>query len=254
MPSRKVCFVTGTRAEYGLLYWVMKDVDADPKLELQLVVTGAHLEGAFGNTVDVIEADDFHIDARVPLGLSDDTPSGIITSAAKALDGIGQALADLRPDLIVLLGDRYEILSAAMAAVVHCIPIAHIHGGEVTEGAMDDAMRHAITKLASLHFAAAEPYRRRIIQMGGVSRVSPANARKIVFSFVMLTLICAPKMHLVDMYQGMPAIGMAYHIKRPAQRHSVRVAGKHRFGPVRGRSCQPIYACQTTRSGLDHPL
>lgn len=167
MPeARKICVVTGSRAEYGLLFWLMKAIDADPGLVLQLVVTGTHLEPGFGNTVEVIEKDGFTIDARVPLGLEDDTPAGVTTSAAAALDGIGKAFATLQPDLIALLGDRYEILAAATAAAIARVPIAHIHGGELTEGAIDDAFRHAITKLAALHFAAAEPYRQRIIQMG----------------------------------------------------------------------------------------
>ncbi|MGJ3259925.1 MAG: UDP-N-acetylglucosamine 2-epimerase [Rhodospirillales bacterium] len=167
MPEpRKICVVTGTRAEYGLLYWLMKEIEADPALALQLIVTGTHLEARFGNTVDAIEKDDFSVDARVPLGLEDDTPAGVTAAAAAALNGIGKALADLQPDLVVVLGDRYEILAAATAAVIARVPIAHIHGGELTEGAIDDAIRHAITKLSALHFAAAEPYRRRIIQMG----------------------------------------------------------------------------------------
>lgn len=163
---RKICFVTGTRAEYGLLFWLMKEIDADPAFELQLVVTGTHLDARHGNTQDVIEADGFRIDVRVPLDLAEDTPTGVTDAAAAALAGVGRALADLQPDIVVLLGDRYEILAAATAAALHRVPIAHLHGGEVTEGAIDDAMRHAITKLAALHFAAAEPYRQRIIQMG----------------------------------------------------------------------------------------
>ncbi len=163
---RKICVVTGTRAEYGLLYWLMREIEQDPSMDLQLIVTGAHLDPRFGNTVDVIERDGFTIDARVRLDLSDDTPAGISNATGQALAGIGNALAELEPDLLVLLGDRYEILAAAVAAALHRVPIAHLHGGEVTEGAIDDAMRHAVTKLASLHFAAAEPYRQRIIQMG----------------------------------------------------------------------------------------
>lgn len=176
MPEpRRICVVTGTRAEYGLLYWLMKEIEADPTLELQLIVTGTHLEPRFGNTVDVIEADGFRIDARVPLGLDDDTPAGITKATGIAVTGVGQALAELAPDIVVVLGDRYEILAAAMAAALSRVPIAHIHGGEVTEGAIDDAMRHAITKLAALHFAAAEPYRQRIVQMGE----DPARAHTV---------------------------------------------------------------------------
>jgi UDP-hydrolysing UDP-N-acetyl-D-glucosamine 2-epimerase len=164
--SRKICVVTGTRAEYGLLFWLMREIENDPTLDLQLIVTGTHLEHRFGSTVEVIEQDGFRIDARVALNLSGDTPAHISTAAAKALAGVGDALAALSPDVVILLGDRYEILAAAMAASLHRVPIAHLHGGEVTEGAIDDAMRHAITKLASLHFAAADAYRARIIQMG----------------------------------------------------------------------------------------
>ncbi|MBO6518928.1 MAG: UDP-N-acetylglucosamine 2-epimerase (hydrolyzing) [Rhodospirillales bacterium] len=163
---RKICVVTGTRADYGLLYWLMKEIDADPALELQLVVTGTHLEPRFGNTVDVIENDGFRVDTRVPLGIEDDTPTAISNATGKALAGIGAAFASLGPDAGVLIGDRYEILAAATAALLHRVPFAHIHGGEVTEGAVDDSMRHAITKMAAWHFAAAEPYRQRIIQMG----------------------------------------------------------------------------------------
>jgi UDP-hydrolysing UDP-N-acetyl-D-glucosamine 2-epimerase len=164
--TRKICVVTGTRAEYGLLFWLMKEITADPALQLQLIVTGAHLEPKFGHTVDVIEADGFAVDVRVPLDLGDDSASGIAAASAAALAGVSDALARLQPAIVVLLGDRYEILAAATAAMLHRIPIAHIHGGEVTEGALDDSMRHAISKMSHWHFAAAEPYRLRLIQMG----------------------------------------------------------------------------------------
>jgi UDP-hydrolysing UDP-N-acetyl-D-glucosamine 2-epimerase len=163
---RRICVVTGTRAEYGLLYWLMKEIAADPALALRLIVTGAHLAQRFGHTVDVIERDGFRIDARVPLDLGDDTPAAITRATGAAVAGIGDALASLAPDIVVVLGDRYEILAAATAAALHRVPVAHLHGGEVTQGAVDDAMRHAITKMSHLHFAAAEPYRRRILQMG----------------------------------------------------------------------------------------
>ena len=163
---RKICVVTGTRAEYGLLFWLMREIERDPRLNLQLVVTGTHLDSRFGKTVDAIERDGFTVDVRIPLDLADDTPAGITNATAAALAGMGKALAELTPDIMVLLGDRYEILAAAAAAALHRVPIAHIHGGEVTEGAIDDAMRHAVTKLSSLHFPAADAYRDRIIQMG----------------------------------------------------------------------------------------
>ena len=166
MAERKICVVTGTRAEYGLLYWLMKEIEDDPALALQLVVTGAHLSPQFGDTWKVIEDDGFAIGAKVDIEIGDDTPTGVSRSMGLCVIGMAAAFERLRPDIVVVLGDRYEILAAAEAAMIAGIPIAHIHGGEITEGAMDDAMRHAITKLAHLHFTAAEPYRARVIQMG----------------------------------------------------------------------------------------
>lgn len=163
---RRICVVTGGRADYGLLYWVMRDIAAEPGLELQLIVTGGHLEPRFGETVRVIEADGFRIDARVPLDLTDDSPAGVGRSMARAVSGVGEALADLQPDLLLLLGDRYEILAAASAALVHALPVAHIAGGDITRGAIDDAARHALTKLAHVHFATHEAAAHRVRQMG----------------------------------------------------------------------------------------
>lgn len=164
--KRKICVVTGNRADYGLLYWLMREIAADAALKLQLVVTGAHLSQKFGSTVRVIEDDGFAIDARVDIEPDDDSAQGVARSLGLAVIGIGEALARLRPDVVVLQGDRYEMLGAAAAALIARVPIAQIHGGEITEGAIDDSLRHAVTKLASLHFVAAEPYRLRVIQMG----------------------------------------------------------------------------------------
>ncbi len=144
----------------------MRGIAAAPDLGLRLVVTGTHLEPQFGQTERDILSDGFTIDARVALGLGDDSPVGIARSMAAGLAGMTEAFARLRPDVVVLLGDRYEILVAAQAAMLCRIPIAHLHGGEASEGAMDEVIRHAVTKMAHLHFAAAEPYARRIIQMG----------------------------------------------------------------------------------------
>ena len=166
MSNRKICVVTGTRAEYGLLFWLMTEIKSDPDLDLQLVVTGAHLAPKFGETVTVIEDDGFAVDERIDLDLGDDMPVGVARSMGLGVIGFGEAFGRLQPDIVVVLGDRYEILACAEAAMIARIPIAHIHGGEVTEGAMDDAMRHAITKMAHLHFVATEPYRDRVIQMG----------------------------------------------------------------------------------------
>jgi len=164
--KRKICAVTGTRAEYGLLYFLLKGICESSGLELQLIVTGSHLSPEFGLTWREIEKDGFHIDKRVEMLLSADTPSSIAKSMGLGLIGFSDALNDLNPDMLLLLGDRYELASAALAALVARVPIAHIHGGETTEGAVDEAIRHSITKMSWLHFVAAEEYRKRVIQMG----------------------------------------------------------------------------------------
>lgn len=163
---RKICVVTGSRAEYGLLQWLMQEIRDDSQLQLQLAVTGMHLAPAFGLTYRAIEADGFTIDAKVEMLLSGDTATAVTKSMGLGVIGFADAFDRLRPDIVVLLGDRFEILAAAQAALVQGIPIAHLHGGEVTEGAMDESIRHAITKMAQLHFVAAESFRDRVIQMG----------------------------------------------------------------------------------------
>lgn len=166
---RKICIVTGARAEYGLLYWLMKEVGADPDLQLQIIATGMHLSPEYGSTYQQIETDGFSIDAKVEMLLSSDSPVGIAKSMGLGVIGFADALDQLEPDILVVLGDRFEILAAAQAAMVARIPIAHIHGGETTEGAFDESIRHAITKMAQWHFVAAEPYRKRVIQLGETS-------------------------------------------------------------------------------------
>lgn len=166
MMQRKICVITGTRAEYGLLYWLIKDIDADPELELQLIVTSMHLSPEFGLTYRQIEQDGFHISDKVEMLLSADTPSAISKSIGLGVIGFSDSFRRLTPDLVVLLGDRYEIFAAAQAALVAGVPMAHIHGGETTEGAIDEAFRHAITKMSHFHFVTAEPYRKRVIQLG----------------------------------------------------------------------------------------
>ncbi len=163
---KKICVVTGTRAEYGLLNPLLHAIEQSDKLELQLIATGTHLEPEFGMTANQIEADGFTIAKRVNIELNSDTPEGVSISMSKALTGMAGAFAELLPDMLVLLGDRYEIFATAAAAAVAGIPIAHIHGGETTEGAIDEAFRHSISKMSYLHFTAAETYRRRVIQLG----------------------------------------------------------------------------------------
>lgn len=163
---RKIAVFTGTRAEYGLLYWLMKEIDAHPQLELQVIAAAMHLSPEFGNTWQAIQQDGFTINAKVEMLLSSDTRVGVAKSMGLGTIGLADALERLAPDALVILGDRFEALAAAQCALVMNIPIVHLHGGEVTEGAYDDAIRHAITKMASLHAVAAEPYRQRVIQMG----------------------------------------------------------------------------------------
>jgi GDP/UDP-N,N'-diacetylbacillosamine 2-epimerase (hydrolysing) len=164
--KRRICVVTGTRAEYGLLRWAMDGIARSERLELQLVVTGMHLSPEFGLTWRDIEADGFRIDQRVEMLLSSDTPVGLAKSTGLGLSGFADAFARLAPDLLLVLGDRFEILAAATAAMFARIPIAHAHGGEATEGLIDESIRHAITKMSHLHFVATEEYRRRVIQLG----------------------------------------------------------------------------------------
>ncbi len=164
--TRRICVITGTRAEYGLLRWVMQGIKDDPELTLQVIATGMHLSPEFGLTYREIEQDGFQIDRKVEMLTSSDTPVGIAKSMGLGMIGFADAICELKPDLIVVLGDRFEIFSAVAAALVARIPVAHLHGGETTEGAFDEAIRHSITKMSHLHFVAAEEYRQRVIQLG----------------------------------------------------------------------------------------
>jgi GDP/UDP-N,N'-diacetylbacillosamine 2-epimerase (hydrolysing) len=164
--NKKIAVVTGARSEFGLLSGLMKKIEAQSELELQTIVTGMHLSPEFGLTYKQILEEGIRIDETIEMLLSSDTSIGITKSIGLGVIGFAETLARLKPDLIVLLGDRYETLAAAQAACIAKIPIAHLHGGELTEGAYDDAIRHSITKMSHLHFAASEEYRRRIIQMG----------------------------------------------------------------------------------------
>ena len=164
--KRKIAVVTGTRAEYGLLYWIIKEIDSSPDLILQLIVTGMHLSPDFGLTYQEIEKDGFQITEKVEMLLSSDTEVGISTSIGLGIIGFSKVFDKLKPDIILVLGDRFEILSVATAAVIARIPVAHIHGGEATEGLIDEPIRHAVTKMSHIHFPATEFYASRIRQMG----------------------------------------------------------------------------------------
>lgn len=162
----KICVATGTRAEYGLLKPLIEKLKANTSFNLQVLVTGAHLSPEFGLTYKQIESDGFSIDHKVEMLLSSDTAEGITKSMGVAIIGFSEALKKLNPDLLVILGDRYEMLALASTALIFKIPIAHIHGGEITEGAYDDAIRHSITKMSHLHFVSTDDYRKRVIQLG----------------------------------------------------------------------------------------
>jgi UDP-N-acetylglucosamine 2-epimerase (non-hydrolysing) len=163
---KKICVFTGTRAEYGLLYWLMKDIEKHQELELQIIVSGSHLSPEFGLTYQQIESDGFYINDKVEMLLSSKSAVGTAKSIGLGVLGFADALAKLAPDYLVILGDRYEALAIAQTAMILRIPIAHLNGGEVTEGAYDDAIRHAITKLSYLHFTANDGYSKRVIQLG----------------------------------------------------------------------------------------
>lgn len=163
---RKICIVTGTRAEYGLLSSLMRLIDESVDCQLQIIATNMHLLPEYGNTYQEIERDGFTIDIKVPMKKTSDDAYGVIDSMTDEMHGMNEALRRLLPDMVVILGDRYEMLVAATVAMIQRIPIAHLYGGSITEGAIDDSIRHCITKLSSLHFTSTEEFRRRVIQLG----------------------------------------------------------------------------------------
>jgi GDP/UDP-N,N'-diacetylbacillosamine 2-epimerase (hydrolysing) len=166
VQRRRIAVVTGTRAEYGLLYWLMKEIQSDQDLQLQIVVTGMHLSPEFGLTFHEIENDGFTIDDKIEMLLSSDTAIGISKSIGLGIISFAESFNRLNPDLIIVLGDRFETLSGVIAATVARIPLAHINGGELTLGAYDESIRHSITKMSHWHFTSTEAYRRRVIQLG----------------------------------------------------------------------------------------
>jgi GDP/UDP-N,N'-diacetylbacillosamine 2-epimerase (hydrolysing) len=163
---RKICVVTSSRADYGLLKSVISCLDSDPKFNLQLIATGMHLLPKFGNTYKEIETDGFKINHKIKMLSNSDTAEAIIKSMGKGSINFADVLVKIKPDLIIVLGDRFEILTVASSALIASIPIAHLHGGESTEGLIDEAIRHSITKMSHLHFVATENYRKKVIQLG----------------------------------------------------------------------------------------
>ena len=166
IAKKKLCVVTGSRADYGLLKYLIKSLSNSNAFKLQLVLTGSHLSEKFGNTFKEVVADGFFVDEMVDINAKGGRPSDSAKSTAIAIEGFSKAFENLDPDLVIILGDRYELLGVAIAAMFHGYPMAHFHGGEVTRGAIDDGIRHALTKLSHIHFVASEEYRNRVIQMG----------------------------------------------------------------------------------------
>ena len=163
---KKICVITGSRAEYGLMSRVMRLIQEEPDMQLQIIATNMHLSVEYGETYKEIEADEFVIDKKIPILSSSDTTNATAKSVGTGMIGFADAYEELQPDMIMVLGDRYEILAAVSTALFYKIPVIHIHGGEITEGAYDDAIRHAVTKMSHVHFSSTEEYRRRVIQMG----------------------------------------------------------------------------------------
>ena len=205
MTKKKICIITGSRAEYGLLKGLMKSIEADSELVLQLICTNMHLSPEFGLTYREIETDGFIINKKIEILLSSDTAAGTAKSMGIAAIGFADAFVELKPDILLILGDRYEILTAASVALVFKIPIAHIHGGEITEGAYDNSIRHAVTKMSHLHFTATEEYRNRVIQLG--------EDQKRVFNVGALGVENISKMKLMKLKKLEDSIGFKLRSK-----------------------------------------
>jgi len=200
---RKIAVVTGTRAEYGLLYWIIKGIHDDLELELQLIVTAMHLSTEFGMTVKEIEKDGFPIVDKVEMLLSSDSEASISTSMGIGMIGFANSYKRLKPDMLIVLGDRFEILSAVCAAIPFRIPVAHIHGGESTEGQIDEPIRHAVTKMSHIHFTTTEKYKKRVMQMGE----NPKN----IFSFGAPGLDNINNLNLLNKEELFKALGLDGH-------------------------------------------
>jgi len=201
----KVCVITGSRADYGLLKNLLKEIGSSRILELQLVVTGSHLAPEHAETKKEIIDDGFKVDAELEILMSSDSTTGVCKSAGLALLGIPEILERLRPDLVLVLGDRYEILSVAMATTIMCIPLGHIHGGELTAGSYDNSFRHAITKFSQIHFVATEEYKSRVLQLG--------ENKEMVFNVGSLGVEASKKIKLLSRNDLEKKLGISFSKK-----------------------------------------
>lgn len=235
--TRRIAVFTGTRADYGLLSRLMRLITDDPALDLQVIAAAAHFASHLGQTWREIEADGFAIAARVEIPMEDDSRVGVARSMGQCTIAMADALQRLAPECLVILGDRFEALSAAQAALIMGIPIAHIHGGEITQGAHDDAIRHAITKMATFHFVAAEPYRQRVIQMG-----TPADRVFTVGAPGLDGLLCDPAMPLSEVAQS-----LGFPLRPPYVLATYHTATQANEDPVEG-----VRAMLEALDGLSH--
>ncbi len=209
---RHIAVVTGARSDYGIWLPVLREIEATPDLELSLLVTGMHLAPEFGLTVRTIEADGFHIEERIDMLIAGDTPAAISKSMGIGVMGFAGCFARFRPDILMVLGDRFETITAVLAALPYKIPVAHLHGGEVTEGVIDDSLRHAITKMSHLHFVSTHDYARRVIQMGEEPwRVTVCGAPSLD-NLNHMALLDLPKLEVrVGMALDRPFLLVTYH-------------------------------------------
>ncbi|MGD9787020.1 MAG: UDP-N-acetylglucosamine 2-epimerase [Sulfuricellaceae bacterium] len=230
---RRICVITGTRAEYGQLRWLLHDLKAKPAVKLQIVAAAMHLAPEFGFTYREIESDGFVIDRKLEMLVASDTGTGMAKSTGLGTLGFADIFAQLQPHVIVVLGDRFEVLAAATAALLMRIPIAHLHGGELTEGAVDDSIRHAVSKMASLHFTAAEPYRNRLLQMGEAER-RVFNVGSMGVDAIMRT----PRMGRVELEKS---LGFSFGAR------NLLVT----FHPATAEDGDPLQQCEELLSALD---
>jgi len=205
ISKRKICVVTGSRSEYGLLFGLMKEIQEKDRIELQIIVTGMHLSPEFGMTYRQIETDGFVINKKIEMLLASDSEVSINKSMGLGMIGFADAFNDLKPDLLIIIGDRYELFVAASSATIARIPIAHIHGGETTEGAFDESFRHSISKMSHLHFTSTEEYRNRVIQLG--------EQPKHVFNFGAIGIDNIDRLNLLDKNEFQQAIDFQLGIK-----------------------------------------
>ena len=241
MKTRKICIITSSRADYGHYYCLLKEIQSDNHLHLQLIATGAHLSKKFGSTYKAVENDGFNIDRKLNILKFSDSGEGISKTVGLACHKFSSAFKELKPDIIVILGDRYEMIAAAIAAYLMRIPIAHIHGGETAQGAMDEAIRHSLTKMAALHFTATKDYQHRVIQMGeNPSRVFNVGAPGLEYLRQIKSLSREALFRELKLDQNRPVALATYHPvtleNKTAEKHMRNI-----FGAIKKTNLQVVF-------------